>query len=107
MSTRFYERRLVWRFDGTWSPAMSRSWSISHASNGSQSIRWLPRKPDGSSPPSRDTGSRPSSLWRSPWVSGRVKALGLRWEDVDFAGGTLHVRNQLQRVDGRLVLVPP
>jgi len=35
------------------------------------------------------------------------EALGLRWEDVDFDGGTLHVRNQLQRVDGRLLLVPP
>lgn len=35
------------------------------------------------------------------------EALGLRWEDVDFAAGTIHIRNQLQRVDGRLRLVPP
>ena len=35
------------------------------------------------------------------------EALGLRWSDVDFASGTLRVRNQLQRIDGRLTLVPP
>lgn len=35
------------------------------------------------------------------------EALGLRWEDIDFAGGTLRVRHQLQRIDGRLTLVPP
>lgn len=33
------------------------------------------------------------------------EALGLSWEDVDFKGGTLRVRNQLQRID--LILVPP
>jgi integrase len=35
------------------------------------------------------------------------EALGLRWEDIDLAAGTLRVCHQLQRVDGRLVLVPP
>lgn len=35
------------------------------------------------------------------------EALGLRWEDVDFALGTMHVRNQLQRIGGKLTLVPP
>ncbi len=35
------------------------------------------------------------------------EALGLRWEDIDFDGGTIRVRNQLQRIDGKLTLVPP
>jgi integrase len=35
------------------------------------------------------------------------EALGLRWEDIDFGAGTLHVRHQLQRIDGKLTLVPP
>ncbi|HVC35058.1 MAG TPA: site-specific integrase, partial [Chloroflexota bacterium] len=35
------------------------------------------------------------------------EALGLRWADIDFEINTLRVRNQLQRIDGRLVLVPP
>jgi integrase len=35
------------------------------------------------------------------------EALGLRWEDVDFEGGLLHVRHQLQRVSGSAELVPP
>lgn len=35
------------------------------------------------------------------------EALGLRWNDVDFETGTLYVRNQLQRVDGKLTLVEP
>ena len=35
------------------------------------------------------------------------EALGLRWDDVDFDSGTLRVRNQLQRIDGKLTLVPP
>jgi integrase len=35
------------------------------------------------------------------------EALGLRWEDVDYVAGTLRVRNQLQRIDRKLVLVPP
>ncbi|HZU05719.1 MAG TPA: site-specific integrase [Chloroflexota bacterium] len=35
------------------------------------------------------------------------EALGLRWQDVDFARGTLTVRYQLQRVEGRLQLVEP
>lgn len=33
--------------------------------------------------------------------------LGLRWSDVDLAGGTLTVRHALARIEGRLVLVEP
>src|SRR5207302_6583175 len=35
------------------------------------------------------------------------EALGLRWQDIDFAAGTIAVRNQLQRINGKLVLVAP
>ncbi len=35
------------------------------------------------------------------------EALGLRWDDIDFKAGTLRVSQQLQRIDGRLTLVPP
>jgi|SRR5579872_1027435 len=36
------------------------------------------------------------------------EALGLRWQDVDLDAGLLHVRFQLQRIDGQgLQLVPP
>jgi integrase len=35
------------------------------------------------------------------------EALGLRWEDVDTTQSVLWVRNQLQRIDGRLMLVEP
>lgn len=35
------------------------------------------------------------------------EALGLRWEDINFNAGTLRVNNQLQRIDKRLILVPP
>lgn len=35
------------------------------------------------------------------------EALGLRWCDVDLEARQLHVRNALQRVDGKLVLVEP
>lgn len=35
------------------------------------------------------------------------EALGLRWDDIDFNAGTLRVSHQLQRIDGRLTLVPP
>jgi integrase len=35
------------------------------------------------------------------------EALGLRWNDIDFTAGTLRVSNQIQRIDGRLTLVPP
>jgi integrase len=35
------------------------------------------------------------------------EALGLRWEDVDLEGRRLIVANALQRVDGKLALVPP
>jgi integrase len=39
------------------------------------------------------------------WRQGEL--LGLRWEDVDLVGGTLAVRMQLQRVNGRRTLVEP
>jgi integrase len=35
------------------------------------------------------------------------EALGLSWQDVDLKARTLKVRNQLQRIGGRLVLVEP
>jgi integrase len=35
------------------------------------------------------------------------EALGLRWQDIDTTQGILLVRNQLQRIDGRLTLVEP
>jgi len=35
------------------------------------------------------------------------EALGLRWQDVDLEARQLHVRNGLQRVDGKLQLIPP
>jgi integrase len=35
------------------------------------------------------------------------EALGLRWADVDLDHGILRVRTALQRIDGKLTLVPP
>ncbi len=35
------------------------------------------------------------------------EALGLRWQDVDFGANTLRVHYQLQRIGGKLTLVPP
>jgi integrase len=32
------------------------------------------------------------------------EALGLRWQDIDFDSATLEVRNQVQKIDGRLQL---
>ncbi len=37
----------------------------------------------------------------------RGEALGLKWEDVDFDKGLLHVRRTLQRVGGKLQLTEP
>jgi integrase len=34
------------------------------------------------------------------------EALGLRWDDVDLEYGLLKVRMQLQRIDGKLTVVP-
>lgn len=36
----------------------------------------------------------------------RGEALGLRWCDIDFAGSRFHIRQQVQRVDGRLLQGP-
>src|SRR5215469_1869444 len=36
----------------------------------------------------------------------RGETLGLRWTDIDFAAGTIQVRQQLQRIRGQLVLGP-
>jgi len=37
----------------------------------------------------------------------RGEALGLRWKDIDLDRGELRVSQTLQRVDGRLQIVPP
>lgn len=37
----------------------------------------------------------------------RSEVLGLRWEDVDLAGGVLRVRQGLHRLDGQLQLLEP
>ena len=36
----------------------------------------------------------------------RGEVLGLRWDDIDFDGGTIHIHQQLQRVRGELFLAP-
>src|SRR5215471_12346807 len=36
----------------------------------------------------------------------RGEALGLRWDDIDFDAGRIHIRRQLQRIRGELVLGP-
>ena len=36
----------------------------------------------------------------------RGEALALQWDDIDFANSTVHVQRSLQRVDGRLQIVP-
>jgi integrase len=36
-----------------------------------------------------------------------AEALGVRWEDVDFQTGTINVRYQLQRINGKLQLTQP
>jgi integrase len=36
----------------------------------------------------------------------RGEVLGLRWDDIDFGAGTIHVRQQIQRVRGELQLGP-
>lgn len=35
----------------------------------------------------------------------QAEILGLQWQDVDFQNGTLTIRRQLQRIDGKLTLV--
>lgn len=37
----------------------------------------------------------------------RSEVLGLRWEDLDLEGGFLSVRRGLQRIDGKLLVLPP
>lgn len=37
----------------------------------------------------------------------RGELLGLLWDDVDFAGGWVHVRRQRVRVDGKVLETPP
>jgi integrase len=53
-------------------------------------------------------GDRLEALYRVALTMGlrQGEVLGLRWLDVDFEGGTLHVGEQLHRVGGKLVRVP-
>lgn len=37
----------------------------------------------------------------------RSEVLGLRWEDVDLDGGFLSIKRGLQRIDGKLLVLPP
>jgi integrase len=37
----------------------------------------------------------------------RSEVLGLRWDDVDLEGGHLSIRRGLQRIDGKLLVLPP
>jgi integrase len=54
-------------------------------------------------------GDRFEALWLCAPTLGLRKGelLGLRWTDIDFDAGTLRVRQALQRVGGRLLLVEP
>jgi integrase len=54
-------------------------------------------------------GDRLEALYRVALAIGlrRGEALGLRWQDVDLERRELHVVNALQRIDGKLRLVPP
>ncbi len=54
-------------------------------------------------------GDRFEALWLCALTLGLRKGelLGLRWSDVDFEAGLLAVRQSLQRVNGRLVLLEP
>ncbi|MCI0544510.1 MAG: site-specific integrase [Actinobacteria bacterium] len=54
-------------------------------------------------------GDRLYPLWCLTAMSGmrRGEALGLRWDDVDFKGGTITVNRQRKRGERGLVLAPP
>ena len=54
-------------------------------------------------------GNRLEALYRVALAVGlrQAEALGLRWRDVDLDGGRLHVRAQLQRIDGKPAFVEP
>jgi integrase len=54
-------------------------------------------------------GDRFEALWVCALTLGMRKGelLGLRWSDIDFGNSTLRIRQALQRVRGRLVLVEP
>ena len=54
--------------------------------------------------------NRPFALaWQLAFCCGlrRGELAGLRWVDVDQAAGLIHIRNQRQRVGGRLIDAPP
>jgi integrase len=36
----------------------------------------------------------------------RGEVLGLRWADIDLDNGTLHIRQQIQRIQGQLHIGP-
>lgn len=54
-------------------------------------------------------GHRHEAVFATLLVAGlrRGEVLGLRWEDVDLAGGVIYVRHSLQRIDGSLQIVEP
>jgi integrase len=54
-------------------------------------------------------GDRLRALYVVALFSGlrQGELLGLRWDDEDPEGAALHVNQALQRVNGRLLLVPP
>lgn len=51
--------------------------------------------------------------WRPVWLLAltlglrRGELAGLRWQDIDDAAGTIHIRNQRQRIDGQIVDTAP
>lgn len=58
----------------------------------------------------KSSQNRPYALtWQLALCCGlrRGELAGLRWSDVDLTTGVLHIRNQRQRVGGRLIDAPP
>lgn len=53
-------------------------------------------------------GKRYAARWHLALALGLrpAEALALEWRDVDLEAGTIHVRQQLQKIDGETILVP-
>lgn len=53
----------------------------------------------------KESGDRYYSAWLLALCCGlrRGELLGLRWEDVDFHNGIIHIQRQRQRVDGQIL----